>query len=800
MMKRLLQQLFTCILLAFSIQAMANDPEEGNGIIKGKISTADGQPAAFVTIQFKGLKRTAVTAEDGSFIVRNLPAGTYLLEISLTGYETTTQTVIVTDKETIAVTIELKLSEKDLETVTITSGRRKFLRKTSDYVSRMPLKNMENPQAYSTISNELMKEQLIVNVDDALKNAPGIDKLWSSTGRGGDGAAYFTLRGFVLQPSMINGIAGLSNGGLDPANIERMEVIKGPSGTLFGSSLISFGGLINIVTKKPYDHFGGEVSYTGGAFGLSRVTADFNTPLGKDSSVLFRVNAAYHTENSWQDAGFKKSVFVAPSVIYKASDRLNFHFNAEFFSSEGTNPLMVFLNRGRKLLATTPNELGIDWKRSFTANDITIKTPTMNLYGQMNYKLSDQWTSQTIVSQSVRKSQGLYSYVMFLGATDTLLSRYVGSQNSTGTTLDIQQNFIGDFTILGMRNRVVAGLDYFSNKGNNNQAYALYDLVNSVMKDDVRYGQLNKAAADAKVALITPSKNITTQNTYSAYASNVLNVTDRLLAMVSLRVDRFDNKGTYNVNNGKTTGVYAQTAFSPKFGLVYSVVKDQVSVFANYMNGFKNVAAATQPDGSVSNFKPQQANQWEGGVKMELFDGKLAGTVSYYDIFVTNVTRPDPDKAGYTIQDGNVFSRGIEADIIANPLSGLNIIAGYAYNESKNDKTDKTTVGLRPVGAGPQNLANGWISYTLMNGDLKGLGLGFGGNYASVNKITNNTTNRVFTIPEYTVFNASLFYNARTFRVGLKVDNLTEKEYYKGWTTVEPMMPRRVSANVSFRF
>lgn len=799
-MKQLPRQLWTLCLLLFSLQLLANDPEEGNGIIKGKITTADGQPAAFVTIQFKGLKRTAITGEDGSFAVRNLPAGTYELEISLAGYETTTKTVIVSDKETIAINIELKLSEKELEAVTVTSGRRKFVRKSTDYVARLPLKNIENPQSYSTVTNELMKEQLIVTVDDALKNAPGIDKLWSSTGRGNDGAAYFTLRGFAVQPSMINGIAGLSNGGLDPANIERLEVIKGPSGTLFGSSLVSFGGLINIVTKKPYDRFGGEVSYTGGAFGLNRVTADFNTPLGKDSNVLLRVNGAYHYENSWQDAGFKRSVFVAPSLVYTASDRLSFHFNAEFYSSESTNPLMVFLNRNRKLIATTPGGLGIDFKRSFTANDITIKTPTVNLYGQMNYKIADQWTAQTVVSQSVRKSQGLYSYVMFMGATDTLLSRYVGAQNSTGTTLDLQQNFIGDFKVLGLRNRLVAGIDFFSNKGNNNTGYVLFDNVNSVKPDDPRYGQISKAAVEAKLAAVNPARNITTQYTYSAYASDVLNVTDQLLLMASLRVDRFDNKGTYNVANGKTTGDYAQTAFSPKLGAVYSILKDRLSVFANYMNGFKNVPAATQPDGTVSNFKPQQANQWEGGIKMDLLGGKLAGTVSYYDIFVTNVTRPDPGKAGFTIQDGNIYSRGIEADIIANPLPGLNIIAGYAYNDSKNDATDSTTIGLRPVNAGPQNLANAWISYSLLNGDFKGLGIGFGGNYASENKITNTTTTGVFTLPAYTVFNASLFYNARTFRVGVKVDNLTNKEYFKGWTTVEPMMPRRVSASVSFRF
>ena len=81
---------------------------------------------------------------------------------------------------------------------------------------------------------------MVVSFDDALKNAPGVDKLWTSTGRTNDGAGYFAIRGFSVQPTMVNGIAGLTNGGLDPANMERIETIKGPSGTLFGSSFISF--------------------------------------------------------------------------------------------------------------------------------------------------------------------------------------------------------------------------------------------------------------------------------------------------------------------------------------------------------------------------------------------------------------------------------------------------------------------------------------------------------------------------------------------------------------------------------
>ncbi len=125
---------------------------------------------------------------------------------------------------------------------------------------------------------------------------------------------------------MINGLPGLTNGSLDPSNIDHIEVIKGPSSTLFGSSLISYGGLINTVTKKPYQTFGGEVSYQAGSYGLNRITADLNTPLNKEgeNEVLFRVNTAYHSENSFQDAGFRKSFFIAPTLSFKASDRLSF--------------------------------------------------------------------------------------------------------------------------------------------------------------------------------------------------------------------------------------------------------------------------------------------------------------------------------------------------------------------------------------------------------------------------------------------------------------------------------------------
>lgn len=790
--------------------------EEPNSVIKGKVVSSDGQPAAFVSVQIKNKNRGTYTNENGEFVFKKLQPGKYILQVTLVGHNEVEKEVELGDAETVAVVLNVEASGQELQEVIVSAGTNRFAKKESDYVARLPLKNIENPQVYNTVGKELIQEQGIVSFDDALKNAPGVNRLWSSTGRPNDGAGFFSMRGFSVQPSMINGIAGLTNGSIDPANIERIETIKGPSGTLFGSSLISFGGLMNIVTKKPYEKFGGELTYTAGGFGLSRVTADINAPLNDDKTALLRVNGAYHYEGSFQDAGFKRSMFLAPSFSYKASDRLSFLVNTEIYSSEATNTLMVFLNRTRPLKYHTPKELGMDFNRSFTSNDIVYKNPNLNLFGQINYKISSNWLSQTNVARSVRKSDGYYSYVMFLDANsapdklnDTTLSRFAYYQNSATTATDIQQNFIGDFKIGGLRNRVVIGLDYLNlQTNNNNSPFLLFDTLSSFRVNDPNYQRLSRGAVDAKIAAAATgfTKNTVGTSTYSAYISDVLNITDALSAMLSLRVDNFDNKGTINHLTGATTGKYKQTTISPKFGLVYQLIKDRVSIFGNYMNGFRNVAPATQPLPELEGtFKPQQANQYEAGVKMDMFNHKLNLTLSYYDILVDNMTRPasiekDGISYNYTAQDGSQKSQGIEFDLVAMPFAGLNIIAGYGYNKSEMEKADKNVQGRRPVSAGPEHLGNLWVSYTTQGGKLQGFGGGFGVNYASENIVTNDLRTGTFILPSYTILNATIFYNAKSYRFAVKADNLLDKEYFGGWTTVEKQLPQRFSASIAVRF
>ncbi|MBE7179037.1 MAG: TonB-dependent receptor, partial [Mucilaginibacter polytrichastri] len=610
------------------------------GTVSGTITTTDSEPAVGVSVMIRGTSLGTTTNQNGTYTLKNIRPGKHILVISGISISRQEKEFSVNAGESVAVNFTLSLSSQNLQEITVAAEKtNKFKRKSSDMVARMPLKDLENPQVYSTVGKELIQEQVITNFDDVLKNAPGLNKLWSSTGRAGDGAAYYSLRGFSVQPTLLNGVAGVSNGTLDPANVEKIEVVKGPSGTLFGGALVNFGGLINVVTKKPTDSLSGEISYTGGTYNLNRVTVDFNSPLNKEKTVLFRLNGAYHYEQSFQDNGFRKSIFVAPSLEYRASDKLTFNLNTEFFQGEGTNPLFVFLNRTRQLIARTPAQLNMNFNRSYTSNDITLKNPSANIYAQATYKISDQWTSQTNVARSIRRSEGYNQYVMFIGATDTLLNRYAQMQNSVGNTTDIQQNFTGDFHIGSLRNRLVVGVDYLNTSlVNNNMSTLLFDQIGT-QRNDPRYTAINKLALDARSATGTAAqKTNTVTNVYSAYASNVLNITDNLLAMASLRVDRFNNKGTYNYTTTLNTGTYLQTAFSPKFGLVYQIIKDKVSVFGNYMNGFRNVAPVTQPLPDIpGTFKPQQANQIEGGVKLSFLHDKISFNASYYDITVSNL-------------------------------------------------------------------------------------------------------------------------------------------------------------------
>ena len=762
--------------ISFLLTFVTMFSQQNNGKIKGVVTTSDEDAAAGVNIILKNSKYATVTNENGTFEFNRVKENTYTLQVSLTGYETLEQEVTVTENETASLNLQLKVSNKELQEVVINS-RKSILSKKTDYVARMPISNLENPQVYSVIHKELLQEQVVVNIESAIRNTPGAVPV--SFPSGGIG---ITFRGFTTGINARNGMETVSGrSSTDLSNVERIEIMKGPSGTLFGSSVSSFGGVVNLVTKKPFGTSAAEISYTAGSFGLNRLTADVNTPLNKDKTVLFRINLAVNKEKSFLDYGFNNALAIAPSLTFKASDKLTFNIDAELYNVNNTRRTYNTYPIASGL--TNPSELKIDYKKSMFHDDNDAKTSATKVFAQAEYEISENWKSTTLfsfVGEDVERSYQSYA----VWSSPTQVARRVGLWGPIyNNYTNIQENINGQFATGPIKHKFLAGVNYrlFSSNFSGGTTFTLDNIDVTT-----NFTPIRRKAVDAGLALTTSA--VANQETFSLYACDVINFTDKLSAMLSLRLDNFNREKV-----GITEG-YHQTALAPKLGLVYEVVKDQLSIFGNYMNGFQNYAPVTQPDATQLVVDPVYAVQYEAGIKAEAFNKNLSVTASYYNIAIDNAVRTDANN--FTVQDGEQVSKGFDFELIAKPVNGLNIIAGYAYNDNRIVKTSdssKAIEGNKATGA-PENVANFWTTYTFQN-KLKGLGAGFGINYVDESYFTPENN---FYMPSYKTYNATVFYDQSSWRIGVKFNNISNEKYWDFYGNSQA--PTNLLVNLTVKF
>ena len=751
--------------------------------IYGKVTTKDGKPASFITISVEQTKRGAISNEKGEYTIKNIQPGSWVISTSAVGIAGQQRKILLIGGQNLEVNFVINETAQQLKTVTVNARLNRFAEKQSDNIARMPLSDLENSQVYNVVTNSLMKERTITNYSEVFYNVPAVSPPSITPSRGNE----FFMRGFYGGAEFKDGMTYDAGEGEDPVNLERIEILKGPSATLFGSANGSFGGIINNVTKIPFDSLGGSFSYSIGSWGLSRLTLDFNTPLNKDSTLRFRINGARHWENSFEDYGFKHTYTVAPTILYKPNSRLTFRLSGEFYSQNST--MWQWYSFGPDVTIKNIKDLKAPYSRSAAGDQMLQQWSDNRIFGEADYKLSGHWKSTT------KFTQGFYyrpqSYYMNGNQyiNDSTMTRWImGARPQLGTTTEVQQNFNGDFKIGELRNRLLIGLDVLSQQYKSSFVGVYQDTL--VMNDPSSLVNVSREKIINSFYMV-PGENhyISVFYDYSAYVSDVLNITDRLTAMASLRFDRYDNKNS--VNNGiKQSDGYQQNALSPKFGLVYQVVKNEVSLFANYMNGFSN--NAPQNDGSkMVTYKPSQANQWEGGVKMDLFQGKLSSTLSYYNIDVKNALRSIPTSQ-ISIQDGTEKSKGFEAEIIANPVKGLNLMAGYGYNDAKYTRASEGQQNLS-LGS-PKNMANFYGSYKILNGICQGLGVSFGANY-----IGESSFQYPVMIPSYLTCNASVMYDRPKYNLSFKINNLSDEKYWS-WNFIQPQPPRNFVASVTYKF
>lgn len=769
-----MKSFFTIAFLLCSIICFAQ-----NATIKGKISTSDGKPAEFVNVQLNGTHKGTSTNEAGEYRIERIKSGVFTIKVSLLGLETKEQQIEVKAGQTLIVDFTLAENANQLQEVVVMSNTNKFSQKETDYVARLPLKNLENPQVYTVIPKELLEEQVVTSINNALTNAVGAAPINYPAG-----GFAITSRGFSTGINARNGMeTTASRSSVEIGNVERIEVIKGPSGTLFGSAVSSFGGVVNLVTKKPFETFRGDISYTLGSYGLNRLTADINTPVNKEKTALFRVNTVVNRQYGFLDQGHNNTFLIAPSFSYQVNNRFRILADVEFLSIDQTRSIYTRVNTPSGY--TNPAEFPIDYKKNLFNDDVNAETFASKYYLEANYKISNNWTSSTLfsfVTESVKHSY--QNYLTWLSPVLVARNILVYGPIYNNYT-NFQQNFTGNLNTGSINHKILAGVNYRYYSGSFN-----YSLVNNngfidTVNVTKAFKPLTKAQTDQAIASrggMVPFE-ISDQTTSSAYVSDVVGLSDKLSAMLSLRIDNFNYAGI------TSTPQYSQTAFAPKLGVVYQVLKDKVSVFGNYMSGFQNQGPISQPTGEQFVAKPVYAVQSEGGIKTELLDKKLNITLSYYKIAIDNAIRRD--EKGVSFQDAEQVSKGWELEFVANPFKGFNIFAGYAYNDNKIVRaTDKTTEGKKAASA-PENVANFWVSYKF----LKNLGLGFGGYY--VDKMFFSSAN-TFYIPSYTLLNATAFYDLPKIRFGLKINNLTDQKNWDGYGYAQPLRNYALSLSVKF--
>lgn len=770
--------------------------------ISGTIVNNHLNPVTYTSISLENTNYKTETNENGYFQFTKVKAGNYTLVVTAKNGLVTRQNIFL-DKKNIKLNLNLDNNTNQLQEIVITGVSKSTQDRASSYSSRLPLKNIENPQVSNQVSQKIIREQASVDLNTALQNVAGVKKGWASTN------GYFTSRGFNTRSYMRNGIASFAAADLDFANLEELQVIKGPSGTLFGSALASFGGVINRITKKPLQEFRVEAGYLGGSYDFNRFTLDVNSSLSKNNNVLFRLNAAKHYTGSFQDSGFLNTIFVAPSIVYKVDENLSISLDAEYYSREGTSQPQI-TPTGPKLNSTGANHpaaLPLEYKRSYSNNSITLNGPTYAIYGQINYRISNKWNSQTNLIRSTAENSGNYLTFNLLKG-DSLLVRNISHYPDGKTSVSqIQQNFNGDFKIGRVRNRFLIGVDYYQNTSlnssnalNGRAGRPSFDTLN-IKQPMVNYNRISPEMIDARLASYIPVYRKSDMVTYAVYVSDVVNVTNQINILLGARIDRIINKGTTTISTGITSGEFNQTAISPKIGVVYEFLKDRMALFSNYMNGFQSVAPVNQPDGSLSVFKPQYANQFEIGMKTELVQDKLNASVSFYNIKVKNTLRPDVDLPTFTVQEGTQFSKGFEIDLNAKPVQGLFINAGFGLNKSEITSGNAAVNKLRPVNSGPEKSLNMYVSYNFHSTKLHGLGIGCGANYTGENLLINNNTAGQFYLDSYTLINAGVFYDKPAYRFAINVENLSNKEYYTGgFSSFTPGMLRKIIASFSIKF
>lgn len=646
-------------------------------------------------------------------------------------------------------------------------------------VTKLPLPLLQTPASVGVVARPLLEEQGSVVLGDALRNVSGLN-VQTQNGV----ADYFLVRGF---DSVANGLV-MTDGASEPEisfyqlyNIERVEVLKGPGGFLYGANPVA--ATINMVRKQPAAGRFVDAGLTGGSFGTFGGTLDWNA--GGDGPFAFRLNGLWQDSDGYRDDKPSEVRGINPAFSWRAGSRGVLNLNLELldtsFSPDAGIPLVPVLGLAppgspfpfqtvgyeiadvsRKQSYQSPFDRSEQETRRAQVDYETEISDRLSLRNKTFYRRLDWLSDGTIINAVLPTFDGFSPL-----AVRTLV------------LLDDTQEFFGNQLEAvyraetgGIDHSLLAGVEVGRFEDDFTLDFSFLPSIEVNNPHETAEGPLQRIpnqAADASSQVIAP------------YVIDRIGLSERFNVILGARWDSID----YEDEVSNTSRDFSKV--SPVLGLVYSPVPS-FSLYANAGQAFAPPSSRV-----VGERRPEESRQIEVGTKAELWGGRLQSTFAVYELERENVAIPD--LTGFIQQTGTQRARGAELELAAEPLRGLRTLFSYAYNDSELTRfSEILIIGPNPTdflvfdrsgnksAFAPEHIANLWVSKRFGNN----FGIGAGGRYLSEQFIAEDNA---FELDSTFELNASLSYDLADWRLNLHLRNLTDEEIFTrgfGNTSVLP--------------
>ncbi|MEM9483705.1 MAG: TonB-dependent siderophore receptor [Cyanobacteria bacterium P01_F01_bin.116] len=624
------------------------------------------------------------------------------------------------------------------------------------------------PQSIQVIPEAVLDDQQVIRLNDALRNAPSV--IQSNTfGGSGDN---FAVRGFEGATLLRNGLqttaAGLNGGFRETANLERVEVLRGPASILFGN--IEPGGVINLVTKQPLDTQFSEITAQIGSYGLIRPTLDVTGP-NESGNARYRLNAAFERSDGFRD--FETNVdrrFVAPVVAFDIGNRTDLTLELEYIDDERP------FDRG---IPAIGDEVA-DVDRDTIIGEPTdfANTESIGLGYSLEHRFSDNWKLRNsfryqAIDLNTRRTE-LSQALGGLDPTTGIVARAFIANDNEVETYEAQTDIQGQFSTGSINHTLLAGVDLFFADSTINTTS---DFATPVNLFDPQIGLIPEPELPLNLTLNDSTSEL---SRVGLLLQDQIELTPQLNLLLGGRVDFFEQSSDSDaifipglLDVPPQTADQSDTVFTPRVGIVYQPI-EELAFYSSYSRSFQpNTLTSTTINGDF--LEPEEGEQFEVGVKTNLFDGRLAATLSLFDLTKTNVAAPDPTNGNFVVAIGEQSSRGIELDVTGEILPGWNILGGVSFLDAEIEESSSFADGATPRNV-PDTSASLWSTYEIQSGNLAGLGFGLGVYYVDERPGDDANT---FTLDDYLRTDAAVYYRRDNFRVGLNVRNLFDVTYFE---------------------